>query len=366
MILPILDWCVILLGFFAAWLLFYRIPKLPRTDAARALPRVSIVIPARNEAFSLPLLLSDLSKQTLRPLEIICVDDASEDTTPTVAVRHGATLITLARKPQDWVGKSWACQNGADAAHGELLVFLDADVRLSAGGLMRIVSAYAEYGTLSVQPFHQTVRVYEQLSFFFNLVQIAANGTALPKPVNLGLYGPVVAISRADYVRAGGHTSVKDRVVEDMALGEVLRENGMEYRLFVGDADVSFRMYPGGFKALLAGWSKNLASGASKTPVWLFAAVFLWFASAASVPIGLLQATAAADGLAIALYSALYLLWMSIFFSLARRIGRFPATVVVFFPLSLLVFFAVFVYSGILRLFRLNTKWKGRAVSPDR
>jgi len=53
----------------------------------------------------------------------------------------------------------------------------------------------------------------------FNLVQIAANGTALPKPRNIGLYGPVILISRQDYEKAGGHRRVKSSVVDDMALG---------------------------------------------------------------------------------------------------------------------------------------------------
>jgi len=363
----ILDWCMIILGFPAAVLLFFRIPKLPRIKSHNPLPDVSVVIPARNEAKTLPLLLGDLNRQTFRPLEILCVDDASEDDTANIAVRCGARLLSAEAKPDGWIGKSWAAQKGADAAHGSLLVFLDADVRLAQDGLLRIVTAYANGGTLSVQPFHRTKSAAEQLSLFFNLVQIAANGTALPRPVNLGLYGPVIAISRADYAAIGGHESVKSSIVEDMSLGEQLKKHNIPYRLFVGDAGVSFRMYPGGLPDLLTGWSKNLASGAAKTPVWLFAAVFFWLASTAAVSIQLIRALAAGGGFAAAaLPAALYLGWVILLFVVGRRIGKFSPAAYLLYPVSLLVFFAVFAYSGFVRLFRLKVKWKGRMISLGR
>jgi 4,4'-diaponeurosporenoate glycosyltransferase len=187
------------------------------------------------------------------------VDDASTDGTADVVEHFGARLIRVTEKPDGWLGKSWACQTGADAAGGQILLFLDADVRLRRDALSRLAAAYRQDGqTLSVQPFHEAIALYEQLSLFFNLIQIAANGTAVKSPVNLGLYGPVILISKEIYWEIGGHESVKDSIVEDMALGEQLRKRHIPYRLFVGDSGLSFRMCRVGLKTLPQARRKHL------------------------------------------------------------------------------------------------------------
>lgn len=104
------------------------------------------------------------------------------------------------------------------------------------------------------QPYHNTEIWYEQCSMLFNLVQIAANGTALPKPLGVGLCGPVILISKADYHKIGGHESVRSFILEDIALGKRQKDAGIPYRLFVGDEEISYRMYNGGIRSLFQGW----------------------------------------------------------------------------------------------------------------
>ncbi|NLI54834.1 MAG: glycosyltransferase [Clostridiales bacterium] len=359
------EFAILILGFFAAAVLFWRIPHLPRGANAPQDLRISVVIPARNEAATLPLLLEDLRRQTLRPIEIIVANDDSEDETERLAQSFGATVLSLHRKPAGWVGKSWACQQGAQAATGDLLVFLDADVRLAPDGLSRIAEAFAIHGAVSVQPYHVTHKGYEQFSLIFNLIQVGANGAALPKPIDLGLYGPVIALSRADYDAIGGHERVKASVVEDMALAAVLRRARIPFRLFVGDASVSFRMYPGGFRSLWQGFTKNLATGAAKTPAWLFLLIVLFIASCASAPLHLFLSLARGEPLVL-LYAALYALWAAVLFCIGRRIGRYSPLAALFYPLPLTVFLLVFLHSAAIRLFRGKVKWKGRAIELER
>ncbi|NLX75252.1 MAG: glycosyltransferase [Synergistaceae bacterium] len=245
----LVELAIVLVGLAVTAILFHRFPTLPAAerDTVANYPSVSVIIPARNEEVNLPLLLSDLYAQTLPIHEIICVDDNSEDSTAQIIAASGARLIALNTKPNEWTGKTWACQNGADAATGELLLFLDADVRLGPNGLRLLLAAYRQAGcTVSVQPYHKTEKMYEQLSMMFNLVQIAANGIGLPEPYNLGLYGPIILISRREYEKVGGHESVKNNVVEDVALGLRLKNVGLPFRLYIGNHDVSFRMYANG------------------------------------------------------------------------------------------------------------------------
>ena len=117
----------IVLGLGFTSLLFYRLPIIPSNQSnLDDSPTLTVIIPARNEEETLPLLLGDLRSQSITDFEIICVDDNSEDGTARVASTSGVELISLAGKPDGWIGKSWACHNAAVAAKGDVLLFLDA------------------------------------------------------------------------------------------------------------------------------------------------------------------------------------------------------------------------------------------------
>jgi len=169
------------IGLAVSRILFRRFPTLPTATDGVSASHLSIIIPARNEAQTLPGLLTDLARQTLPPLEILCVNDASTDDTAAIAAAHGATVIQAANRPAGWLGKPWACECGARAARGELLLFIDADVRLAPSALAALMSAYSQSkAVLSVQPYHSVGGGYEQLALLFNLIQTGANGTCLP------------------------------------------------------------------------------------------------------------------------------------------------------------------------------------------
>lgn len=355
------------MGLAVTPILFYRFPRLPRSkDGLKCKPKISVIIPTRNEEKNLPLLLESLQVQSLKPREIICADDDSSDGTVAAAKSFGAKVITLRGKPEGWLGKTWACYNGADAATGDLLLFLDADVRLGHSGLSKLAQAYSDFGcTISVQPYHTTERAYEQFSMLFNLIQIAANGTSLPKPSGVGLYGPVIMISRFDYEKIGGHSAVKCCITEDMALGHRLKAESMPYRLFTGDEDISFRMYGGGIKSLLQGWVKNIASGAVDTPAPIFWMVFFWIASVISVPLHLLL-FALNGGLLWLPYLLLYIAWVVVLSFLGTKAGRFKTLAYIFFPIPAAVLLGVFIVSMFKKAFGFKVIWKGRAIEAEK
>jgi len=366
MTFEIINLIIMCLGLASSVLLFYRFPALPAAKKDSDFPPVSIIIPARNEEQNLQLLLKDLQAQSQKPREIICVNDDSSDGTAQVAQSFGATLITLHDKPEGWTGKTWACQNGADLASGSLLLFLDADVRFGKAGLARLVRAYQDSNcTISVQPFHLTEKPYEQLSLVFNLVQIAANGTTLPWKTNIGVHGPVLLIPRAEYDKIGGHASVRECVVEDMAFGQKLQENQMPYQLFMGDEDVSYRMYPNGLLSLVQGWVKNFAVGAAKTPFAAFLMSFFWIGSMANVPFYLLDALLNDKLPMIIAYGALYPLWVIVLSVLSRKIGRFHILPILFFPVLIIKFLLIFIISLVTKALNLPVRWKGRVITGE-
>jgi 4,4'-diaponeurosporenoate glycosyltransferase len=366
MTLNIIELIIVFIGLAVTPILFYRFPRITTAKSDNCLPKLSVIIPARNEEKSLPLLLEDLRGQSCKPFEIICVDDESSDATAQIAESYDARVILLKSKPDGWVGKTWACQNGANAAEGELLLFLDADVRLGEDGIQRLLQSYSDQNcTISVQPYHCTETWYEQSSLLFNLLQIAANGTALPKPFDIGLYGPIFLISIDEYKRIGGHESVQDSIVEDMALGQRLKEAGIPYRLFVGDPNISFRMYNGGIRSLFQGWIKNIATCAMKTPPALFWMVFFWITSMTSVSIHVVIFAASDNMPWLILYSALYVVWLTILHILSKKIGRFRLLSIVFYPVLILVLFVILSVSLFKKIFGLKVIWKGRSVGEE-
>jgi hypothetical protein len=347
----------------AAWL-FGDVRSLDAGGSlATAAPTISVVIPARNEERSLPRLLASLAAQTAPPHEVLVVDDGSTDATAVVARAAGAHVITAPAPPAGWLGKPWACATGADAATGQVLVFLDADTVLAPSAMAELVATHARHpdGLLSVQPRHEVDRPVEQLSAFPNLAALLASGAFRRGSggVTEVAFGPCLITSAEAYGRVGGHASVAGEVVEDIHLARRYRALGLPVHARAGGASVRFRMYPAGWPALRDGWTKNLATGAFLAPRRFALATTAWVAATATVAWGLVaglgRPTAPwwAVGWAA---TAGQLGWM------LRRIGSFRPWVAVLYPVPLAAFTYLVLRSAVVRAAGGRVPWRGRPV----
>lgn len=355
-------------GLIIGFLLFYRYPILSGNYTKLEPEKVSVIIPARNEEANLALLLEDLKNQNAPLFEVICVDDNSEDGTAKVAESFAelfnVTLISVNDKPDDWTGKSWACQVGANKARGKLLLFLDADVRLQPDAIGILIGDYQKNKcALSVQPYHEAKNLYEQLSLFFNLILIAANGVGLFFSFkNIGLFGPVILIDKVNYDAIGGHFSVRDSIVDDLALGENMVMNNLKYKLFLGGEVITFRMYRSGINQLIQGWTKNFATGAKKTPFYLMGMVILWIGTCIYVAYNLTLSSINLILPEMAVYLLLYLIIVVQIWRAAVQVGSFKRMTILLYPLPLIFFLFLFLLSVYKKMFRHNATWKGRKV----
>ncbi len=331
---------------------FLLLPRLRRGDgSAGALPpaEVSVIIPARNEEQNLPTLLRSIAAQPMRPREIVVVNDASTDRTAEIARQSGAVVLDLQPLPEGWRGKAWACHQGANAAKGDLLLFLDADTWFEPDGLARALGGYAG-GAFSVGPYHAVRRPYEQLSLFFNFNMVV--GT-MPD----GLFGQMLLVDRESYQRVGGHQAVKGRTLENFFLAQRFRAAGIPVRSETGRGVLSFRMYPNGFRELVEGWTKGFASGAGQTPGGVLAVVVAWMIGLMLTPIGWV---ATGDWL---WWGGVYLLCAAQVCWFSRQIGSFRWMAALLYPVPLVFFFAVFARSA-MRSGKQVT-WKGREIRAD-
>jgi hypothetical protein len=199
-------------------------------------------------------------------LEILVLDDGSRDNTRAIVESYDdprLRLLTGAGDPPDgWLGKPHACQQLAEAAAGEVLVFLDADVRLSSSGLAATVAALGNLDLVSPYPQQQAVSWLERLVqpllqwtwLTFLPLRLAETSS---RPSLAAANGQLIAVRREAYTRAGGHAAVRGEVIEDVALLRAVKASGGRGTVIDGTAVATCRMYEGP-RALADGYGKSL------------------------------------------------------------------------------------------------------------
>lgn len=341
-------WIAFLCCWACGWWIHRRLatlpPSVPGPSDRQPDSSWSLIIPARNEENRLPKLLDSLRLLNHPPVEVLVVDDQSDDRTAEIAESFGARVLRSEPLPVGWRGKNWACHQAGLVAQGEVLVFLDADTWLVSGSFPLVQPGQA----LSLLPYHEVVRADESASLFFNLAMAA--GT-MPD----GLAGQSLVIHRSDYHAVGGHEAVRDQILEHVFLARLLKAAGCRVSCVSGRGRLAMRMYPGGWSELFPGWIKGFASGAGATPVgrlmlvvaWMTGLLLPWF----WWPLGLVPLWPCVVAVVLSVMQVA---------AVARRIGRFPWFASLGYPLALGCFLVLFVISGIKR--GRNVEWKGRSI----
>jgi chlorobactene glucosyltransferase len=272
-------------------------PLLLPDREAREEPKISVCVPARNEEKNLPELLHSLVRQSYTNYKIFVLDDHSEDNTPNILKsfqKEHPELLTVLQgeaKPDDWLGKPWACQQLGRAAGGDILLFLDADTVLQPVALKGVAEAFRTYGTdmITVWP-HQKLGTFWEKSviplIYYGLVTILPAIYVYRKPrwmpgflyrkfsaLFAAANGQCVAFLKESYRAIGGHASVKAEIVEDVQLAKNVKKSGMKLRMFHGVGTVSCRMYSSNGE-MFEGLRKNFLAGFNHSiPLFILAAL---------------------------------------------------------------------------------------------
>ena len=362
---------ILFLFWLSGLVLLWKIP-FPRrkTSADTRSFECSVIIPARNEERNLGRLLASIQGQTDRPLEVLVVDDASEDRTAEIAQRAGYTVIASGGPPEGWSGKPWACWQGAHLAKGNVFVFLDADTFLELGGLSKIMATYREKrGLLSVQPFHQMEKPYERLAAFFNIVVMAGMGAFTPLGERLrplGAFGPCMVCGRDDYFAVGGHGRVRGDVIESLNLGKAFLKEKRKVSCYGGKGSISFRMYPEGLCSLVEGFGKGYGTGATAMSIGSLLMLVCWISGGFAVTRHVIQSAVLGNWTEVLAYMVLDGLYVLQVHWMLMRIGNFGFPTALFFQVPLVFFALVFGWSLLRIFFVRKVKWKGRTVNTQR
>ena len=215
-------------------------PKHPTT------PKVSVILPARNEEVYIGRCLQSLSAQDYPDYEIIAVNDSSEDATSSIIKKHAAedpriVPVDAKAKPDGWVGKNWACMEGYGRATGDLLLFTDSDTTFAHNAISMAVGRLEADGldVLTAVPHIRaddfwTRATLPMISMFLH-TQFSPLKVNDPKKKTGYFFGCFFIMSRRIYEEIGTHYSVRQEIIEDGALGRKVKHMGYKLKMLRAD-----------------------------------------------------------------------------------------------------------------------------------
>jgi glycosyltransferase involved in cell wall biosynthesis len=305
---------VVLAGIAGIWIYllaymgksFRHAPKLESFDRASAskFPKVSVILPARNEERYIARCLDSLLAQDYPNFEVVVINDSSTDGTGEIMQQYAArdsriVYMSAPPKPEGWAGKNWACYEGYLRAKGELLMFTDADTEHSSVAMSLAV------GHLVSQNLDALTAVPHLIcNDFWTKVTLPALATFLhtrfsPLRVNdpdnkTGyFFGSFFVITRAAYEAVGTHKGVRQELVEDGALGGKVKEGGFLLKMVRGEHYIDavwardlYTMWHGLRRLMIPLYYQNK----SRAFLMMIAVFFILFAPFATLPYSILAA----------------------------------------------------------------------------
>ncbi len=241
----------------------------PAVGGRSDLPRVAVLIPARNEASLIADVISSVCAQTGVELQVRVIDDGSTDATaPRARTALGGAsdgmLLNAGPLPEGWTGKTHALARGVAATDAPWILTLDADVTLAPHAVLRAL-VYAErlrLDALSLSPVQTSCgepidavqrAAYELLDRLYPFAE-----TSRPEGAQAAASGAFFLVRREALLAAGGFAAVRHAVVEDLHLARVLRAAGARQAFLPAGPMVRVRMHES-LADVVRGWTRLLA-----------------------------------------------------------------------------------------------------------
>jgi len=345
---------------FLLWLSLANFITIRRPGAIQEISQsVSVLIPVRDEAENIVELIDCLTKQShLGPLEIIFIDDSSTDGTSKLlktARSEGAPIkiVSAPELPSGWLGKPWALQQGYLIATGEIIVTIDADVRLAPTAISQAVTMMGKRDFISPYPrqiansfAERLVQPLLQWSWMTTVpLRIAEKSTQTSLAVANGQFF-LVAKPALDKVL--GFQAIATEVLDDVKLARALIAAGALGGVADGSSLSQTRMYKN-FGEIKAGYGKSLCS-AFPTPLSTSIAILFLFST------GIAPVLSWFSGNPFGLFTY-QIIVITRFLSAKRSGGRVLDSLL--HPISCAILIYLIIYS--LRA-RGTVQWKGRTV----
>jgi len=343
-----------------------RVPGLRSDEPLRdeGLPSLTIIATAKEEAPRIEQAARSLLAQDYPRIEIRVVDDRSTDDT-------GAILDRLAREDprlrvlhvdslaEGWIGKCHALALGADATDSEWILFTDADVTLAPEAARRAVSLAVRYGWdhVSVGPAMRLESLGEAV--FVSAFMVLFNETQRPwlasdprrkNAIGIGAFN---LVRREAYLKAGGHAGIRYELLDDMALGKILKESGARQVFAKHGGMVAVRWHPG-VRGLIRGLEKNAFPAARYNVLLAATAPWIVLLLAWAPVFGLLLPGLAPKLCALAAWGGVLLCYREVARTAGIRLWQ-----AALMPIGVTLFVYSFMRSMVLTLKQGGVRWRG-------
>ncbi len=354
------------------YLTLMHFPSLP-SDAkdSPTSPFVSIILPVRNQAWTVAECVRSLVGLSYPNKEIVIVDGASTDATrdQIASFKGQVAIVEEEPLPSGWVGKNWACHLGYKKSRGELLLFTDGDSVHATDSLTRAVTyLQAENADLvTLAPATILRSFWEKLLQppIFLMIMILVGGKLVndDKRRNAIGNGQYMLFRRTAYEKLGGHAAVRDKIVEDYTLARLLKRAGGRLRFVTAQDALGVRMYAS-LAEIWRGWRKNFYTVSEKhmlrkalTRIILMF-TFLVLPFIVLIYGIILAPTNPLNPYLIAGAFMSFLLWLGMII-LDRSIDV-PSTYALLFPVAIFVYIVIGIDSTIRGSLGYGFSWKGR------
>ena len=322
---------------------------------------ISVVVPLRNEASNVAELIDSLRAQkNLVHVEYLLLDDNSEDQTLALLHHHTSGLsnfhiLTGSTLPQGWIGKTWALQQLFARASGEIIVSVDADVRLVPDAINRAVTLLKNSQLDFLSPYpkqlsfswsEKLIQPLLQWSWMSTVILRIAEKCSISSMVVAN--GQFFVVRRAALAQVSGYKSVSDKVLDDVELARALVKQGSHGCVANGAEIASTRMYSS-WKQIQAGYGKSLHAAFGSVFGSALAITFLFLTGIAPLIAGI-------TGSAIGWYAYAAVTLTRVMSSI--KTGKNPLAALLH-PISSALLIYLIIYSW---LMRGQVQWKGRTL----
>jgi chlorobactene glucosyltransferase len=351
--------------------------KVSKNIHIESFPKVSILVPARNEEKNIKKCIESMLSQDYDDFEIIALDDSSTDNTFKILEKlaeKDKRIVAVRGKPlkEGWLGKNWACFQMSKEANGEYLLFTDADT-LHKSDMLNVVTKFAVKNNVDLLTgfMRQEARsigekVTIPMTFWgVNALKPLFLNEIAKTPKVSAAHGTFMFFKKSAYEKIGAHKAVKGEVLEDFALSQEI----VKYHLKLSFLDLSgvssCRLYTN-FKDAYRGISRGVFRGIGYH-IALFMVFALFLSLATLLPLLIIRSALLGDYVSsgtfkVAIFSILLLLssW-----SISLKKYDMPVYLSVFYPIII----SIVVLAGfrsMLLTFSGKEQWKGRELKTDR
>jgi len=321
---------------------------------------ISILIPMRNEERNVSEVIAAVTTQEqISNNEIIVLDDNSTDSTKELLARYtNIRVLDGAELPQGWLGKNYACHQLVAHSSGELLVFLDADVRIAPQAVAAAIVSMESWGWDFISPYprqdattfvERLIQPLLQWSWLSSVPLRFAENTQFTSMVIAN--GQFFIVRKDAYLSSGGHKEIRSEVLDDLELARLLVKNGFKGGVANGSSIAQCRMYNSASE-LADGYTKSLWRAFGGVAGTIVVALYLTLTGIAPLVLAL-------SGFPIA--------WLGYFLIVGSRLiagvkVKSTLSSALLHPLSIVVLLLLTIRSWIFKS-RGTLTWRGRKVA---